>query len=164
MKKNRFLTWTVILGALGALWFAADGALSAGQAARARDRAEGSVRAAWTLGTGNPRLFSGVLRPTGDLPLKALCQEAGRKEGIQIAFLTESEKEAGKGKREKQVSARLVRSSHPKLVSFLALLEERGAGAKVKELHLRASKDLSDTYEEAEILFSRVTSVPEARP
>jgi hypothetical protein len=164
MNRPRLTSWTVILGLLGALWFGADAALGARLALRERDRSEEKVREAYQLGTRHSDLFSGALHSSGDVPMKTLVQEAATKEGIQIAFLTESDKDMGKGKKEKQISARFVRSPHAKLVSFFADIEARGGRAKVKELHLRPSKEQTDAYEEAEILYSRITRSPEAKP
>jgi hypothetical protein len=112
----------------------------------------------------HPQAFGSARSGSGEVSLKAIVQEAAGKHGVPIASLSEIEREAGKGRRERQVVTRLVRAEHPKLVAFLGDLEEKGGGAKVKELHLRPSKDQTGFYEEVEVILSRIFSSPGGRP
>jgi len=165
MTRTRAEIWVLILLVLAGGWYAAEGALGAHLRSAERDRFLARLSEAQTLFARHPDLFQGGPgAPAGDLPLKSVLQAASQKHGLQLGFLSEADKEAGKGKREKQVSARLVRAPHAKLVPFLADLEAVGAGSVVKELHLRPSKDLSDVYEEAEVVFSRAYTTPGAKP
>lgn len=158
MKTKRLVPWIVILSLLGGGWFASEELLATRARLRERDQAIRSLSEAQILFARHPELFRGSGGLTSsEVALKTLLQEASTQHGLQLGFLTEADKEAGKGKREKQVSARLVRTPHEKLVPFLADLEARGAGAVIKELHLRPSKDVSRTYEDAEVVFSRIT-------
>ena len=158
MRTNRLMSWTIILSFLGGGWFASEELLAARARLRERDQAIHSLSEAQILFARHPELFRGSGGLIGsDVALKTLLQESSTQHGLQLGFLTEADKEAGKGKRENQVSARLVRTPHAKLVPFLADLEARGAGAVIKELHLRPSKDVSRTYEDAEVVFSRIT-------
>jgi hypothetical protein len=163
MTTSRMASWAMILGVAGAAWFAVDQGVSARLRELERDRAVQKLSEARTLLTRHAELFTvGASPAAGEAPLKALLQDSGTKHGLLVGFLSESEREAGKGKREKQVSARLVRPPHEKLVRFLADLESRGSGAVVKELHLRPSKEASDTYEETEVVYARVFAAPAA--
>jgi len=162
MNNSRLSSWTLIGMVLSAGWFAADRGFSAFVRERERDQSLSKLIEARTLVTRHPEIFKeDGMRQGGNQPLKPLLQESGTKHGLLVGFLSESEKEAGKGKRESQVSARLIRTPHEKLVRFLADLETRGSGALVKEIHLRPSKEVSDTYEDAEIVYSRAIAVEE---
>jgi hypothetical protein len=168
MKPQRLLSWTLILSLLGGGWFATEEWLAAETRLRERDLAISTLSEARMLFARHPELFQGSGGFFGsEVALKALLQESSTQHGLQLGFLSEADKEAGKGKRERQVSARLVRAPHGSLIPFLADLEARGAGAVIKELHLRPSKDVSGTYEDAEVVFSRMTltgTVPSSPP
>lgn len=164
MTKRRLFVWTALFALLGAGWFAVEGFLRMQARARERDEVVRKLVEARSLIARHPAIFERDAKPAADIALKSLVQEAATKHGLTVGFLAESEKEAGKGKRERQVSARLVRAPHSRIVPFLAELEGRGEGAIVKELHLRPSKDLSDTYEDAEIILARLRTIEEAKP
>lgn len=150
MKAKRTWTWAVLLLVLGSAAFAADRAFSARLAAGRRDAFVARLAQAALLADRQGE----APKAMGEGSLKALVQELATREGLSIAFLSEGEKEAGKGKRERQVSVRLVGAEHAKLVGFLAELEGRGGGAVVKELHLRPSKDLTAIYQDAELVLA----------
>lgn len=165
MKGSRFLSWVIRLSVLGSLcWFVVDGAMGASARAHIRDAALRKLREARTLALRHPSVFRADTSLFGEVPLKALVQNTARKHGLRIAFLSEMEREAGKGVRERLVSARFSGSPHSKFVLFLLDLEKEGAGAKVKELHLRPSKDTSDVYQDGEIVFSKLFAAPEKKP
>jgi hypothetical protein len=164
MNRGRIVTWTVLAALLGSGWFAVESLLALQLRDRERERVVGRLVEARTLIARNPELFAADPRPASDLALKGLIQEAAARQGLQVGFLSETEKESGKGRREKQVSARLVRAPHAKLVPFLADLESRGQGALVKELHFRPTKELSDHYEDVEVLLARLAAAPEKKP
>ena len=164
MKSSRVLSWTLLVALLASAGFLVDGALAANARLRTRDAALRKLREARALALRHPTVFRGESAPSQDVPLKALVQKSARKHGLRIAFLSEAEREAGKGVRERQVSVRFTGSPHSKFVLFLLELEEEGAGAKVKELHLRPSKDTSDVYQDGEIVFSKFLAAPEKKP
>jgi hypothetical protein len=165
MTRSKAATWVLILFLLGGGWYTVEGLLSARLRGAERDRFVARLSEAQALLARHPDIFrGGAGAPAGDLPLKTVLQDASTKHGLQLGFLSEADKEAGKGRREKQVSARLVRAPHEKIVPFLADLEALGAGSVVKELHLRPSKEQSDLYEEAEVVFSRAYTAPGGKP
>jgi len=94
--------------------------------------------------------------------LKGLVQEVGAKNGISIIYLNETERDAGDMVRERNVVARAVNVPHAKLVTFLADLESRGNGARIKEIRLKPALDKSDVYQEAESVLA-VRSVIESQ-
>lgn len=156
MRRLARAAWVlVLLGPLGAGWFALRSAMAAEAARSSKDSAFRDLRDAKRL-TGL-HSFGGTLGRSGPLPLKTLVQEAAQTGGITVAFLSESERDLGMGRREKQILARLVQAEHGKLVPFLARLEEEGGGAMVKEIHLRPSKNATAFYEEAEIVLSHLS-------
>ena len=164
MKASRILTWVLVLGLLGSSWYAIEGSLRYQRQAELYQGHVGKLAQAVAMAARHPSLFEEGDRSAGEGSLKNLVKNIAREKGLEIAFLSENEKEAGKGKRERQVTARLVRAPHEKLVRFLAELEELGSGAKVKELHLRPSKETTDTYQDAEVIFAKVFSVPRREP
>jgi hypothetical protein len=94
--------------------------------------------------------------------LKSLVQTCGTNLGLGLAYLSETEREAGKGIWERQVHCRLVGVPHEKLVAFLTSLEAAGHGAKLKEIRLKPAKDSGSVYEEAEALVAVRWLAPEA--
>jgi hypothetical protein len=162
--RSKIAAWAIVLSFLGSGWYAAESILSCRLQSGERDRFVAKLAEAEALLARHPDIFTRNAVATGDLPLKSILQDSSTKHGLQLGFLTEAEKEAGKGRREKQVSARLVRASHDKFIPFLAELEARGTGAVVRELHLRPSKDQSAVYEEAEVVFTRVYSASGGKP
>lgn len=162
--RSKLAGWVLIFSLLGSGWYAVESALSSRLRSAERDRFVGRLSEAQALLDRHPDLFRGISVSAGDLPLKTILQDSSTKHGLQLGFLTEADKEAGKGRREKQVSARLVGAPHEKLVPFLAELEARGGGSVVREIHLRPSKDQTALYEEAEVVFARVYAVPGGKP
>ena len=160
------LSWGVVPLLLASAAFAALSAWSALARGRERDQAVRALSEARRLLASRARDRSGAGAQAGsEVGLKALVESESASSGLALGFLSEAEKEAGKGRRERQVSARLLRTPHEKLVRFLAALEAKGAGAVVKELHLRPSKEDSGTYEDVELTYSRVGPViPTAVP
>ncbi len=134
------------------------------RALAARDSSSWRLAEAQRIVDRHPQAFGSARAAGVEVSLKTVVQEAAGKHGVPIASLSEVEREAGKGRRERHVVTRLVRAEHPKLVAFLSDLEEKGGGAKVKELHLRPSKDQTRVYEEAEVTLSRIFSSPGGRP
>ncbi len=161
LRKVAFLL--VLLAPLGAGWFALRSALGMEAARSSLDSLRRDVQEARKLG--GLHTFGGASSRSGPVLLKSLVQEVAQKEGITVAFLSESERELGKGRREKQVLARVVQADHGKFVPFLARLEAEGGGAKVKEIHLKPSRTTTGVYEEAEIVLCHLSErEPGAKP
>ena len=87
-------------------------------------------------------------------PLKPLVQEASSHNGVTLAFLTETEKEIDEGVSERSVLYRANNVEQGKLVKFLCELEQRGEGARLKELRLKPSSERSGVFQEAEGVLS----------
>jgi hypothetical protein len=161
---------TVIVLMLAGLVVAA-AAVVAGErlvAARAacseREEVQLRLRKAVLLAGEHPASFGPGAAPAGaDASLKTLVQESAATHSVTIGYLSENDRDLEKGRRERQVVVRLTQASHPNLVLFLQELETKGAGARVKELHVRPSRDAADAYEEAEILLARFSLAREER-
>jgi hypothetical protein len=108
------------------------------------------------FGTGSPASLS-------DLSLKLLAQEAAVSRNVPLGYLSETERETEKGRREHQVLVRLVNAGHRNLVLYLQDLELRGGGARVKELHIRPSRECLDCYEEVEVVLSKTVASPDEK-
>jgi len=144
--------------------FALNRYAAARNARGARESAQRDLEKAVKIAAEHPRSFGPEAVPaqTG-AALKSLAQGLATSRGVTIGYLTENDREADKGRRERQVMIRLVSPGHQNLVLFLQDLESRGGGAKVKELHLRPSKDVTDAYEEAEVILSKTAPVAEEK-
>ena len=114
-----------------------------------RDQLDESSRLAAT----HPKAF-GLDGKQGRVSLKNIVQETSARHGIPIVYLTETEKDVGDKVRERSVIARAVNAPHGKFVRFLAELELKGNGAKIKELRLKPSVTQPGIYQEAEAVFS----------
>ncbi|HEV3029547.1 MAG TPA: hypothetical protein VG457_18360, partial [Planctomycetota bacterium] len=87
--------------------------------------------------------------------LKTIAQECAARHGVTIGYLAENERDTEKDRREHQVILRVANAPHSSLIHFLEDLERRRAGAWIKEIHVRPSREVADTYEEAEIVLSK---------
>jgi len=127
---------------------------------RTRELVEAELEAAVHLARQQPRSFGReaptIANPAG---LKTLAENLASRRSVTIGYLSESERELEKGHSERQVVIRVINVPHASLVRFLSELEEQGAGAKVKEIHLRPSRDLPETYEESEVVLSKVYTI-----
>jgi hypothetical protein len=121
-----------------------------------REAAQAQLETALRQAATRPSRF-GVLAaaPAADGSLKPLAQELAASRQVPLGYLSESERDGEGGRRERQLVLRLVNAPHPNLVRFLEDLEARGAGARVKEVHLRPSREHPDAYEEAEVVLAR---------
>jgi hypothetical protein len=166
VKNPAYVLALAVLAVAGAGGFAADRYAAAASARREREDAQQSLKKAVALAAEHPRAFGpDAPTPGGDSSLKTLAQEAATGRNVSLGYLSESERDTDKGKRERQVLVRLVNAGHPNLVLFLQDLETRGGGAKIKELHVRPSREVPDAYEEVEIVLSKTISVaPEKKP
>lgn len=149
------LAGTVLAGAAA---FATERGLAWAAAREARLAAHREIEDALRLAARHPNAF-GIQAAPGESSLKSLAQETAARRGLQIGALSESERELDRGRRERQVVVRVVDAPHAELVRFLDDLEAQGAGAKVKEIHLRPSETRNGAYEEAEVVVSRVVTV-----
>jgi hypothetical protein len=160
-KLARAALFILGISPVGAGWFALRSALAENEARSSRDLALEELRGARALAS---RHIVGAGMPvSGPLVLKTFLQEMAQKQGIAVAFLSESERDLGKGRHERQVLARMVQADHARLVPFLGGLEAHGGGARLKELHLRPSKSDSAVYEEVEIVLSHVSEAEPGR-
>ena len=115
------------------------------------EKQEGLAKAK-QLYSANPHLFG--TSDKSKIELKVLVQEASARTGVSLSFLTETEKEIGDGIKEKNVQCRAVNVPQAKLVSFLADLESRSGGARIKELRLKPAAEQSDVFQEAESVLA----------
>ena len=91
-----------------------------------------------------------------------MVRKAGASNGVQIAFLSETEKQDPGGGSHREVAARIVRAEHSKLVAFLGSLQGPASrGAILREIRLTPSKKITGVYEEAEIVLVS-PSLPQA--
>lgn len=94
-----------------------------------------------------------------NVSLKAVVQQLGRKHRMNLVYLTEVEKEAGKGVRERNVITRVSKVAHGDLARFLSDVESKGSGIRIKEIQLKPSKTESGVYATAEcVVVKRVAS------
>jgi hypothetical protein len=163
MKRPGLPLALAALALLGSALLAADRFSSAQATRERREEAARDLARAMELSNRHPRAFGAQASAESDSALKTLVQESAKNRGVTIGFLSESERDAEKGRRERQVLVRLVNADHRNVVFYLQDLEEHGSGAKVKELHLRPSRDQVDAYEEAELVLSKVI-VREGKP
>ena len=112
------------------------------------------LQEAQTLATNHPEAYGSNASRGAKLDLKQLVQESGAKNGISILYLSETERDAGESVRERNVLTRAVNVPHPQLIAFMADLEARGGGARIKEIRIKPKGDKADTYQEAEIVLA----------
>jgi len=154
-NRSPWIPFVVALVFLASAALAADRYLARRFSRQALDTALAEVQEARALVKQNPASF-GAPPPVGaQAVLKTTIQQAGARYGLTVAFLSESEKDAGQGSREKQAVARLVNAVHEKLVAYLDELERVSGGARVKELHLRPSRETNGVYQEVEFVLAR---------
>jgi hypothetical protein len=165
-KRPTLVLGLAALTFLSGAGFAADRWAAARAARGAREEAEGCLEKATALARKYPRVFGPLPSPSArGSSIKVLAQEFAASRNVTLGYLSESEREGEKGRRERQVILRLMDAPHPNLVRFLEDLEGRSGGAKVKEIHIRPSREIPDAYQEAEIVLSKgVTAAPEKKP
>jgi hypothetical protein len=145
--------------------YAVDRYAHARELARERESAERDLDQALGLISQHPTLFGSHMTGGEGGDLKVIAQESASRRGVSIGYLSESDRETEKGRREHQVVIRLAGAPHPNLVLFLQELEKRGAGSRIKEIHVRPSHEVPDAYEEAEIVLTKTVASPsEKRP
>jgi len=154
------LAGTVLAGAAA---FATERGLAWIAAREARKAAHLEIEDALRLAARHPTAF-GMQVTAGESPLKSLAQETAVRRGLHIGALSESERELDRDRRERQVVVRVIDAPHAEFVRFLDDLEAQGAGARVKEIHLRPSETRNGAYEEAEVVLSRVMAAEEKKP
>jgi hypothetical protein len=166
MRSTAFVLTLAALGVFAAVGVALDRAAAARTVSADRENLRRQLEQSMLMARKHPKVFgAGVVPPSRDFSLKSLAQEAATARGVTIGYLTENDREADRGRRERQVLLRVTQATHANLVRFLQDLESQGAGARVKEIHARPSRETPDTYEEAEIVLSRwAPSVEEKKP
>jgi len=166
VKNAAFALTLAALAVCAAAGYAADRYSAAKSAREGREEAQQALQKAVALSAEHPRAFgANAATPTGDSSLKSLAQETAASRNVALGYLSESERDTEKGRHERQVLVRLVNAGHPNVVLFLQDLEARGGGAKIKELHVRPSREIPDAYEEVEVVVSKtVASTTEKKP
>jgi len=155
----------VVVSVLVAVAFAADRYLAYRAAREERDASVAQLETALGLLKAHAEDFDANATKGKRVGLKTLVQESGARSGVTLVYVTESEKEAGKGLRERSVTARMGAVRQEKLVAFLSDVEDRGGGAKVRELRLKPDKAQSGLYQAAECVVSlRVPGARESAP
>jgi hypothetical protein len=155
MRTDRIVLVLSVLVVLGAGAFATDRYLAARVARQDRESAQRDVEAAALLISKHPQSFGFKGTTSEEGSLKTTAQESAARHGVTIGYLAENERDTEKGRREHQVNLRVANAPHSNLVHFLQELERLGAGAWVKEIHVRPSREVADAYEEAEIVLSK---------
>jgi len=154
--SSRFALILAVLAVCIAAGIAADRMAVASSARREREAARESLRRAAALLVEHPQVFGpGASSRTGGVSLKTLVEEAARIRNVSLGYLSETQRETDRGPQERQVLIRLLNAVHSNVVFFLQDLETRSCGARIKELHLRPSRVLPDTYEEVEVVVSK---------
>jgi hypothetical protein len=128
-----------------------------------KDSARNNLQHALSLIAQHPGSFGWKGESSIGESLKAVAQESAARQGVTIGYLAENEHDTDKGRRERQVIIRLTNASHSNLVHFLQDLERRGTGAWIKEIHVRPSREISEAYEEAEIVVSKAAATTEEK-
>jgi hypothetical protein len=163
VKSPVFVLTLVALAVAAAAGVAVDRAAAARSARDEREEAQRQLEKAVALAAQHPRAFGArSALPAREAGLKSLAQETATERNVTIGYLSETERDADKGCRERQVIIRVVNVGHANLVLFLQDLENRGGGARIKEIHVRPSREIVDTYEEAEIVLSKIAQ--ESKP
>ncbi|HEX7900580.1 MAG TPA: hypothetical protein VF950_22635 [Planctomycetota bacterium] len=159
MRKTAVYLSTSCLLLVAGAGFAIERGLAHSTTRAARSAAVTELAEALKLAAKHPGAFGAAGLAPGESALKALAQDMATQRGLSIGFLSESEREAERGRQERQVIVRLVHPAHGSLVRFLGDLEAQGGGAKIKEIHVRPSTTRADHYEEAEVVVARVTTM-----
>ncbi len=158
MKRSLAPLVLGLLALLGAAGFMTQRLGALRLARTGRESAQTQLESALKLAAKEPGRF-GTLAPasTPDGSLKPLAQELAAARSVSLGYLSENERDSDGGRRERQLVLRLLNAEHPQLVRFLEDIEARGGGARIKELHLRPSRELANAYEEAEVVIARAT-------
>lgn len=157
MKSRRAATWGILLGLLLSAAFLVDSLIACRIASDRRDRAAAKLNEARSLARSAPSVFAQAPTRRSGMPLKTLVRELGSRWKLGIGYLSESDKDAGRGRRERQVLVRLMGAPHENLVNFLKEVERDSGGALVKEVHLRPSEEATGVYQEVEAVFSALS-------
>lgn len=152
---RRFSSMLMLLVLVASALFAVDRYLAFDQRRSEFTNRTAELQEAKTIYRQAPESFGGAVGPAEDRPLKPLVQAASNQNRIRLNYLSETEKELGKGVRERSVIARTTNVPHAALVAFLAEVEAKGGGARIKEIRLKPSPTQSGVYQDAECVVSR---------
>jgi hypothetical protein len=133
-------------------------------AREARGKAHAELEAASRLTRLHPGAFGQAGSHPGVRSLKGLVQEAATQRQVQIASLSESEREVSRGRREHQVLVRIENARHIHLLEFFSQLEANAGGGRIREIRLRPSTGTPDTYEDAEVVVAKILPAQEDKP
>lgn len=157
MKRAEFVLILAVVPVIAAALFAMDRWAALRAVREERIELFERLDKALSLARSHPAAFGANAPPVvpGPEVLKTFAQEAAARRNVNVAYLSETEREGEKGMRERHVVVRVVNAGHANLIAFLEDVEIRG-GARVREIHVRPSRSIPDAYEEAEIVFSRL--------
>lgn len=150
----------LLIALAGAGYAALDRYLAWQEVKVAADRQLEDLQAAQSAFARHPGAFAPGTDDPGARNLKALVQGAVARNNVPVVFLSESERELGRGVVERDVTARAVNVAHGPWVRFLADLEANGK-ATVKELRMKPAPRQNGVYEEAETVVSLRWAAPE---
>jgi hypothetical protein len=154
MRNTVILPIVSIVSVLLACGFAIERYGSMGEARAASTTAMEQVSKAQEMAWEHPEAYGVNANQGAKTDLKRMVQEAGARNGVSLLYLSETERDAGDSVRERNVMSRLVNVPHAKLVAFLADLESKGGGARIKEIRIKPALDRSDVYQEAEAILA----------
>jgi hypothetical protein len=154
MRSRSFLSVIVFAACIGAGGFAFNRYMAMDEAQSSHTSRLEDLDEARHLFQSRPEAFGVNAGTAAKSDLKGLVQQSSSRNGVVLMYLTETERDAGEKIKERNVVARAVNVPHAKLVAFLADLENRGGGARVKEIRLKPALDHSDVYQEAEAVLA----------
>jgi hypothetical protein len=149
-RLRQFVNALIAAAFIGALAFAASAYLAMASAQESFESRSSRLAEAKHVFKSSAAVLSSQAKAASAAELKPLVQQASGRSGVNLAFLTEVEKDVDEGVREHAVIFRANGVAQPKLVAFLRDLEAKGGGARIKELRLKASAEHTGEYQEVE--------------
>lgn len=152
--KTSAAFWPTILalGVLASAFFTTDRYFAQSELRSQLNEQFDQVQAAQDLAVRHPKVFERQATQSADL--KTMVQAAGAKHGVAIAYLNETQRESGDKMNERNVVVRAVNVVHGNLVKFLAEIEQKGHGARLKDIRVKPAEDRTNVYQEAEAILA----------
>lgn len=154
MRSRSLISGFIVAALIGAGIFAFERFMALDEARAAHALRMEELDEARHLVHSHPEAFGVNSAASAKTDLKGLVQQSSSRNGVVLMYLSETERDAGEKIKERNVVARAVNVPHAKLVAFLADLENRGGGARIKEIRLKPALDRSDVYQEAETVLA----------